>query len=299
LAVAGARAAGALSRPDAALALLDGVADALPSASERCRAEAERVRGSCLMSYGNHDATERALERAARGFESVGDDRALASTLNLLGLVAAHRHDPTRAAACYARVLEVAERADLAVARGAALANLASLVPADRPRTERVALLERAVDALREASFAPALAATLLNLGRRRREAGVPGARAAFEEAAALMEGLGLAAVSAVTVVPGAVLGVLFAIRVGSGVTALRSLKAEARLARSRAACSSPAERACCAWAARRSCGAASCSSAIRWLARTISKLAWYAWAMSKRELALYSSDSAAGAVSL
>jgi DNA-binding SARP family transcriptional activator/predicted ATPase len=194
LAVAGARGAGALSRPDAALALLDGVADALPSASERCRAEAERVRGSCLMSYGNHDATEGALERAARGFESVGDDRALASTLNLLGLVAAHRHDPTRAAACYARVLEVAERADLPVARGAALANLASLVPADRPRTERVALLERAVDALRQASFAPALAATLLNLGRRRREAGVPGARAAFEEAAALMEGLGLAA---------------------------------------------------------------------------------------------------------
>ena len=192
LAVARARGAGVLLGPDAALALLDEAADALPSASPRCRAEAERVRGHSLRSADRTDEAEAALERAARGFEAIGDDRALASTLNLLGLTAARRHDLVGAAAWYARVLEVADRADLPVAHGAALANLANLVPADRPRTERVALLERAADTLRSTTYAPALAMTLLNLGRSRRGAGLPGARAAFEEAAALMDGLGM-----------------------------------------------------------------------------------------------------------
>ncbi len=192
LAVARARGAGVLFGPQAALAFLDDAADALPWASARCRAEAERVRGHSLRSTDRSDEAEAALERAVRGFEAIGDDRALASTLNLLGLTAAHRHDAPRAAAWYARVLEVAERADLPVARGAALANLANLLPADRPRTERAALLERAADALRSTAFAPALASTLLNLGRCRREAGLPGARAAFEEAMALLDGLGM-----------------------------------------------------------------------------------------------------------
>ncbi len=193
LAVARARGASVLRGHEAALTLLDSVADALPSASERCRAEAERVRGHALMSTVRLDDAEAALQRAAGGFEAIGDERALASTLNLLGLIASHRRESALASARFARVLEVAERADLPVARGAALANLANLLPADRPLAERVALLERAADALRSAAFAPALAATLLNLGRRRREAGLPGARAAFEEAAALLEGLGMA----------------------------------------------------------------------------------------------------------
>ncbi len=192
LGVARARGAGMLRGHEAALALIESVADALPAASERCRAEAERVRGHSLMATGRLDETEAALERAARGFEAIGDERALASTFNLLGLTAGRRHDPTGAAAWYARVLEVAERADLAVARGAALANLADVLPTDRPLAERIALLERAADALRPTAFAPGLAATLLNLGRRRREAGLPGARAALEEAAALQEGIGI-----------------------------------------------------------------------------------------------------------
>lgn len=197
LAVARARGAGVLRGHEAALELLDGVAGALPVASPRCRAEAERVRGHALMYTVRLDDAEATLERAASGFEALGDERALASTLNLLGLIASHRRASALASARFARVLELAERADLPVARGAALANLADLPMADRPLTERVALLERAADALRPTAYAPALAATLLNLGRRQREAGLPGARAAFEEAAVLLEGLGMATAAA------------------------------------------------------------------------------------------------------
>jgi predicted ATPase/DNA-binding SARP family transcriptional activator len=194
LGVARARADGLLRGPEAALVRLDAVAQALDATSPRTRAEAARVRGHALHNLARHEEADAWLTRAAAAFEAVGDDRALASSINLQGLVARDRVAPAHAAAAFERVLAIAERADLPVARGAALANLAGLHPPHRPLTEPVDLLTRAADALREAGFVPALAATLSNLGERLQDAGLPGARAAFAEAVALYDELGVPA---------------------------------------------------------------------------------------------------------
>jgi DNA-binding SARP family transcriptional activator/predicted ATPase len=194
LGVARARADGLLRGPEAALARLDAATDALEAATPRTRAEAARVRGHALHNLARHEDADAWLTQAAAGFEVVGDDRALASTINLQGLVARDRLEPARAVAAFERVQAIAERADLPVARGAALANLAGLHPPHRPLAEPIDLLTRAADALREAGFVPALAATLGNLGERLQDAGLPGARAAFAEAVALYDELGVPA---------------------------------------------------------------------------------------------------------
>lgn len=101
-----------------ALALAESVGDGL------ARASCETALAEVARKQGRYDEAFKRLDRAARGFQSLGEESGVGKVLHLVGTVAAQRGDYAKAVENYEASLRIRERIGDKASMGSLLSNL-------------------------------------------------------------------------------------------------------------------------------------------------------------------------------